>query len=141
MNAPKKGTESGYQKSGGMGATADGIVYLQITGYITGYNLEAAMNGNSQTRALKNYRKRLSQRGMARFEVLGLSTDRELIRSLARRLADNSAEAGEIRASVRSIASAPEKKGGILAALRRSPLVGVELNLLRPRIAGRKADL
>jgi hypothetical protein len=48
------------------------------------------MGSTSQTRALKNYRKRLYQRGMARFEVLGLSTDRELIRSLARRLAENS---------------------------------------------------
>jgi hypothetical protein len=30
-------------------------------------------------------------------------------------------------------ASEPPKKGGILAALRRSPLVGVDLNLARPR--------
>ena len=40
-----------------------------------------------QKRALRRYRKRLTQRGMARFEVLGLDADRELIRSLARRLA------------------------------------------------------
>jgi hypothetical protein len=36
-----------------------------------------------QKRALKSYRKRLTWRGMARFEVLGLDADRELIRSLA----------------------------------------------------------
>jgi len=35
-----------------------------------------------QKRALKNYRKRLNRRGMARFEVLGLDAGRELIRSL-----------------------------------------------------------
>jgi hypothetical protein len=100
------------------------------------------MRGTSQTRALKNYRKRLNQRGMARFEVLGLSTDRELIRSLARRLADNNAEAIEIRASMhRSIQTLPLNKGGILAALRRSPLVGSDLNFARPRIDGRRVDL
>ena len=44
--------------------------------------------GNSQKRAIKNYRSRLSKRGLARFEVLGLTADRGLIRSLARRLAE-----------------------------------------------------
>ena len=100
------------------------------------------MSDSSQTRALKNYRKRLSQRGLARFEVLGLATDRDLIRSMARRLADNGPEAQELRASVhRKVITEPPKKGGILAALRRSPLVGSDLDLVRPRIAGRKVDL
>jgi hypothetical protein len=92
-------------------------------------------------RALKNYRKRLNQRGMARFEVLGLSTDRELIRSLARRLAENNAEAAKIRVSLRQVSEERVNKGGILAALRRSPLVGADLNLARPRIGGRRVDL
>lgn len=35
----------------------------------------------------------------------------------------------------------PPKKGGILAALRRSPLVGADLDLTRSREAGRKVDL
>jgi hypothetical protein len=100
------------------------------------------MKDSSQTRALKNYRQRLNQRGMARFEVLGLVTDRQLIRSLAQRLAENTPEAVEIRTTVhRKILVEPGKKGGILAALRRSPLVGADLNLARPRIAGRKVDL
>ncbi|MGD0737644.1 MAG: hypothetical protein ABR976_21130 [Terracidiphilus sp.] len=100
------------------------------------------MGTSSQTRALTNYRKRLNQRGMARFEVLGLSTDRELIRSVARKLADDSAEAAELRASVhRHIMTEPSKKGGILAALRRSPLVGADLKFTRPVIDGRKVDL
>lgn len=34
--------------------------------------------------------------------------------------------------------AAPPKKGGILAALRRSPLVGVCLNLRRSHDAGRQ---
>ena len=45
------------------------------------------MSTTPQKRALKRYRKRLNQRVIARFEVLGLDADRELIRSLARRLA------------------------------------------------------
>ena len=100
------------------------------------------MSLSPQTRALANYRKRLTQRGMARFEVLGLSTDREMIRSLARQLAEDNPEAQKIRASVhRCIQSPPLNKGGILAALRRSPLVGADLKLARPRIDGRKVDL
>ena len=100
------------------------------------------MGDTSQKRALNNYRKRLNQRGMARFEVLGLNTDRELIRSLARRLADNGPESVRIRATVRrTVSGEPPRKGGILSALRRSPLVGADLNLTRPVVAGRKVDL
>jgi hypothetical protein len=39
------------------------------------------------------------------------------------------------------MAGEPPKKGGILAALRRSPLVGADLNLARSRDTGRKVDL
>ena len=35
----------------------------------------------------------------------------------------------------------PPTKGGILAALRRSPLVGADLDLARSRETGRKVDL
>jgi len=100
------------------------------------------MSSTSQKRALKNYRKRLDERGMARFEVLGLDADRALIRSLARRLAENGPDATRIRATLRrTIAGEPPKKGGILAALRRSPLVGADLNVSRSATHGRKVDL
>ena len=100
------------------------------------------MGTTSQKRALKNYRKRLSERGVGRFEVLGLDADRELIRSLARRLAENGSDAPRIRATVRrTISGEPPKKGGILDALRRSPLVGADLDLSRPVMRGRKIDL
>jgi len=96
----------------------------------------------SQKRALKNYRRRLGKRGMARFEVLGLDADRELIRSLARWLAENDRDATRIRATVsRTIAGESAKKGGILAALRRSPLVGADIEVTRPVTHGRKVDL
>ena len=100
------------------------------------------MRVTSQKRAINNYRKRLNQRGMARFEVLGLDADRELIRSLAKRLADSGPDSLRIRATVRrTISGEPPHKGGILKALRRSPLVGADLNLKRAVTAGRKIDL
>ena len=100
------------------------------------------MRETSQKRALKNYRNRLSRRGMARFEVLGLDADRALIRSLARRLAENDSDATRIRATVkRTISGEPPKKGGILDALRRSPLVGADLDVSRSVAHGRKVDL
>ncbi|MGA3324920.1 MAG: hypothetical protein ABSF45_10635 [Terriglobia bacterium] len=100
------------------------------------------MTITSQKRALNNYRRRLKHRGMARFEVLGLKTDRHLIRSLAKRLADQGADATQIRDTVRrSISSETARKGGILLALRRSPLVGADLNFTRSVTGGRKVDL
>ena len=104
--------------------------------------LEQSMSNPSQKRAIKNYRKRLTESGMARFEVLGLDADRELIRALAKRLADNSRDSGRIRAAVRrTISGERPNKGGVLSALRRSPLVGAELNLKRAVPADRKVDL
>ena len=95
--------------------------------------------GDSQKRAIRNYRSRLGERGLARFEVLGRDADRDLIRSLARRLAEEGPEASRLRAAVsQTIAGEPPKKGGVLAALRRSPLVGADLDLTRPREEGRK---
>ncbi|BCG97494.1 MULTISPECIES: hypothetical protein [unclassified Mesorhizobium] len=96
----------------------------------------------SQKRAIQNYRSRLSERGLARFEVLGRDADRDLIRSLARRLAEDGPDASSLRAAVsQTIAGEPPKLGGILAALRRSPLVGADLDLSRPHEEGRKIDL
>jgi hypothetical protein len=95
-----------------------------------------------QKRALNRYRKRLSQRGMARFEVLGLDADRVLIRSLAKRLAGAAPDSARIRATVRLTMSGEQpKKGRILNALRRSPLVGADLDLDRPLTPGRRVDL
>jgi hypothetical protein len=100
------------------------------------------MSTTPQKRALKRYRKRLSQQGMARFEVLGLDADRELIRSLARRLAGDAPDSARIRASLRlTISGEQSKKGGILNALRRSPLVGADLDLNRPVTPGRRVEL
>jgi hypothetical protein len=45
------------------------------------------------------------------------------------------------RESLKRLAGEPPPKGGILAALRRLPLVGTELDLTRPVIPGRDVSL
>jgi hypothetical protein len=98
--------------------------------------------GSSQKRAIQNYRTRLNERGLARFEVLGRAEDRDLIRSLARLLAETGPEATRIRSAIsQTISGEPPKKGGIVAALRRSPLVGQDLDLSRARVEEREVDL
>jgi hypothetical protein len=100
------------------------------------------MRNTSQQRALKNYRARLAKRGISRFEVLGLDSDRDLIRALAKRLAKNDPEAVRIRTTVsRSVQDVPREKGGIVAALLRSPLVGSDLKIERPLVRPRKIVL
>lgn len=99
------------------------------------------MSNAAQKRAIKNYRRRLQKRGVGRFEVLGLDDDRELIRSLAKRLAQDDLEARRIRSEVTRAVSGTTQKGGIIAALRRSPLVGSDLKTERPFEAGRKVNL
>ena len=100
------------------------------------------MASTSQARALENYRKRLSNRGMTRFEVMGLRKDRELVRAVARRLAENTPEAEQMRAAMcQTVAEEPPAKGTIWTWLRNSPLVGADLDLTRPFTPERKIDL
>jgi hypothetical protein len=100
------------------------------------------MTDTPQKRALHNDRTRLGESGMARFEVLGLDADRDLIRKLARRLAGKGEDAQRIRASVtRSLKADKVAPGKILAALRRSPLVGAGLDMRRSGGRGRKVSL
>ena len=99
------------------------------------------MGNAAQTRATRNYRARLSQRGFTRFEIMALESDRDMLRTLARRLAEEGPEAEQVRADVKTIvAGDPPKPGRILSALRRSPLVGTDLDLSRAREEGRKVE-
>lgn len=87
---------------------------------------------NSQKRAIQNYRSRLSKRGLIRFEVLGREADRDLIRSVARRLAEDGPDADNARMAVaEAIAAEAPRPGGILSALRRAPLAGADLRIAR----------
>lgn len=83
-----------------------------------------------------------TKRGIARFEIQTLDADRELIRALARKLTAEGPEAGLLRRTIQqAIAEEPPKTGGVLAALRRSPLVSADLDLSRPSEKERKLDL
>jgi hypothetical protein len=96
----------------------------------------------AQKEAIANYRSRLTGRGIVRFELQAFEADRDLIRALARKLVEQGPDAGQIRRTVEQVVSGePRGPGGILAALRRSPLVGADLDLTRPRERGRKVDL
>lgn len=69
-----------------------------------------------------------TQRGFTRFEVMAHESGRDLIRTLARGLAEEGPEAEQVRVAVKTvIAGEPSKHGAILTALRRSPLVGADL--------------
>jgi hypothetical protein len=109
---------------------------------MSGYNGRVTVSGQSQKRAVQNYRQRLAERGLDRFEVLGRAQDKELIRSLAKRLADDGAEAARLRGDLaRAVSDEPTAKGGVLAALRRSPLVGADFDVSREETTGRAVDL
>lgn len=100
------------------------------------------MTKSSQHRAVANYRRRLAARGMSRYEVRGLASDKELVRTVAKRLAANDRAAHQLRDELEHRTSGEEaKRGGILAALRRSPLVGAQIDLHRDVIEGRDVDL
>jgi hypothetical protein len=100
------------------------------------------MGSAAQARAVKNYRKRLKKSGMARFEVVGLEGDRDLIRKLARKLAEESQEAARMRDDLsQRVVADLGKKGAIWAALRSSPLVGAGVKIKREFTTGRKIDL
>ena len=100
------------------------------------------MNNSAQKRAIENYRSRLTKRGVVRFEIQALESDRDLIRALARKLTEEGRKAGQLRRAVQqAVAGGSPKAGGILAALRRSSLFGADFDLSRPREERRKVDL
>ena len=86
------------------------------------------MTSSAQKRASANYRRRLGERAMARFEVLGRDSDRELIRTLAKQLAEDGPQADRLRTIIDNETNTQTPTtGGILRALRSSPLVGANI--------------
>ncbi len=85
---------------------------------------------------------RMTERGLARFEVVGRTSDRALIRAVARRLAEDGPQALALRETVaEAVSEEGGRKGSVYAALRKSPLVGADLDLTRLRIAERDIEL
>jgi hypothetical protein len=71
-----------------------------------------------------------------------LEQDKQLVRRLAQRLAANDAKAEQLRADItKEISTGASRKGGIYAALRRSPAVGADLDLSREVVPEREVEL
>ena len=99
------------------------------------------MSGKSQ-RAVQDYRRRLTERGLRRYEVLGLPEDQDLIRRLAKQLSDGSSASTRLRGELERLSGGgPMSKGNILEMLRRSPLADAELDVTREVVYGRPVDL
>jgi hypothetical protein len=86
----------------------------------------------SQAKAVAKYRNRLADKGLTRFEVLGRKSDSALIRKLARTIAEDVAKAAALREFAEKIVGdEKQSRGSILAAFRRAPFIGAELDLTR----------
>ena len=96
----------------------------------------------SQRRAVENHRLRLKAKGLGRFEVRGLDVDKALLRAVAKQLAQGGTAASTLRATIKESVNPPAVgRGGILQALRRSPLVGADIHTERESGEGRGLDL
>ena len=90
------------------------------------------MSKLSQQRAVANFRNRLAEKGLVRFEVTGRNSNG----SWSGRSPDGLPRAGlnptdSVQWSTRPIDGEPPPRGGILSALIASPLIGSELDLTR----------
>ena len=71
-----------------------------------------------------------------------MEQDKELVRKFAKRLTANDDDAMRLRADVAPrVEEQPARRGGILAALLRSPLIGSGIRLEREVTSGRDVDL
>lgn len=87
-------------------------------------------------------RRRRRKRGLVRFEALGRESDRELIRTLAGRLAEDGPRADRLRTIASNETSdEPPCTGSIQRALRSSPLVGANIGAERSPDDDREIDL
>ena len=71
-----------------------------------------------------------------------MEKDKELVRKLAKRLAADDVEAARLRKEMlKQVSDKASRRGGIWEALRRSPAVGADLDLVREAIPERDIDL
>jgi hypothetical protein len=106
---------------------------------MSGWSWRRPIATSAHNRAVRNYRAGLAKRGLARIEVVARDADRELIRALARQLAEDGPEAARIRKAVGppDARHAP-RKGGVIEALRRSPLIGSGVQFKRSKDTSRR---
>jgi hypothetical protein len=61
----------------------------------------------AQRRAVANYRRRMREHGLDRFEVRGLPQDKALMRAVAMRLARGDAASGKLRMIIQAVVTPP----------------------------------
>jgi len=96
---------------------------------------------SAQYKAVVKNRRALRARGLGRFEVRGLDSDKALIRQIAKKLADGDAAAAALREELSGKLAPPPKVTNIWAWLRASPLAGVDWYVEREFEPGRDVDL
>jgi|CXWL01.1.fsa_nt_gi hypothetical protein len=97
---------------------------------------------SAQYRAVVKNRRTMRARGLARYEVRGLGSDKALLRDLAKRLSADDEQAKGLRSELkRALEPQTSEPGGIWRWLRSSPLVGSGINLEREQVTLRKIEL
>ena len=100
------------------------------------------MSTAAQKSATGNYCEHPARRRVKRSDVMAPETDRSLTRTLGQRLSEDAPKAAHAQVTAKALAADDSPtRGGIFAALRRSPLVGADLDLSRSRTEGRNIDL
>jgi hypothetical protein len=115
------------------------LVGAMVSGYISGSKTEvpSIMPIGQRKKALSQYRRRLTRRGVIRLEVHVRKDDAPLVRGIVRALADPNRES-ETRALLRE-RFGTGKASGLKALLASAPLEGVDLS--RPCDFGRDIEL
>ena len=102
---------------------------------------EGLKNTNPKETRIARRRGRFGDRKLVRYEVRGRWKDKALIRKAAIILARGGADAAYLRREIEYAIDPDPQGGGIWRALRRSPLVGLDLNLEREFVPPRDIDL
>lgn len=94
----------------------------------------------SASRVARHRRRNLAL-GNKRIEVSVPAQDASLLRQIAAALRRGGGEAQKLRKDLRATAPSPATGQDLIAFLRASPLVGVELDLERDKSTGRPIEL
>lgn len=88
---------------------------------------------------VKRHRDRLERGGKSRLEIVVPTSDAQLLRTVARHLRADADTANAIRTALSSVLDSERAQSGkdLLAFFRASPLVGVDLHILRDKNPGR----
>lgn len=85
------------------------------------------MPASAQAKASLNYRKRLKEKGMQRFEVVGRVADKALLRAIATEIANDSEQAEKLRREL--VKAVNPANNSVLSVFDRPELRGLDLQI------------